>query len=54
MTTALYMLRAVQVGLHISDLDALELGDVLDIMTEASNDTTEYNRVATQEDFDKF
>lgn len=54
MTTALFMLRAIQVGLHINDLDALDIGDVLDMATEASNDTTEYKQVASQEDFDKF
>lgn len=48
------MLRAVQVGLHINDLDALDFGDVMDMITEASNDTTEYTPVATQEDFNKF
>lgn len=54
MTTALYLLRAVQVGLHFADLEELEFGDVVDMMTESANDTTEYKQVATQNDFDKF
>lgn len=48
------MLRVVQVGLHVADLDALDFGDVMDMITESSNDTTEYKQVATQEDFNKF
>lgn len=54
MTTALYILRFVQLGLHIADLDSLDFGDVVDIITEAANDNTEYKQVATQADFDKF
>ena len=54
MTTALYVLRAVQVGLSVADLDELEFGDVLDILTEGANDVAEYNQVATQADFDRF
>lgn len=54
MTTALYMLRAVQMGLHVADLDALDFGDVLDIMTESNNDKTEYKQLANQSDFDRF
>lgn len=54
MTTAVYMLRAVQLGLHIDDLDALDLGDVLDIMIESNNDKAEYKQLANQSDFDRF
>ncbi len=54
LTTALYILRAVQVGLHVNDLDALDMGDVMDIITESSNDSAEYKQVATQADFDRF
>ncbi len=41
-------------GLHIADLDSLEFGTVIDMMTESSNDNHEYKQVATQADFDKF
>lgn len=54
LTTALYILRAVQIGLHIDDLDALDMGDVMDIIAESSNDNVEYKQVATQSDFDRF
>ena len=54
MSTALYILRAVQVGLSFADLEELDFGDVLDIMTESANDGAEYHRVATQADFDRF
>ena len=54
MTTALFLLRAFEMGLHIEDLDSLEYGMVLDMMTEASNDDCAYTQLATQEDFDRF
>ena len=54
MTTALFLLRAVQVGLHLADLEVLELGEVLDIATESANDNAEYKQVASQADFDRF
>ena len=54
MTTGLFVLRAVQMGLSLSDLDGLEYGTVVDMMTEASNDECEYTPLANQEDFDKF
>lgn len=54
MTTGLFVLRAVQMGLSLDDLDGLEYGAVLDMMTESSNDDIRYSQLATQEDFDKF
>jgi hypothetical protein len=54
MTTALYLLRCLQIGLRLSDLDALDMGQVLDIITESGNDHEKYQQLATQEDFDKF
>lgn len=54
MTTAVFVLRAVQLGLALEDLDGLEYGAVIDMMIEAGNDECEYNDVATQEDFDRF
>ena len=48
------MLRAVQLGLSIQDLDELEESDVLDMLTESLNDEYNYPYKATQEDFDKF
>ncbi len=38
----------------MSDLDYLDFGMILDIMTESSNDGYEWSNVATQQDFDAF
>ncbi len=54
MTTALFMLRALQSGLKLSDLDELEFGEVIDIIIEAGNDYYDYPQVASQKDFDRF
>lgn len=54
MTTPLFLLRCVEIGISITDLDLLTVGVVIDIWTEKANDGVKYNRVATQEDFDKF
>lgn len=54
MTTALFLLRAVQMGVSVSDLDLLTIGMVQDMYIEAMNDGASYARVATQEDFDRF
>lgn len=53
-STALYLLRCIQIGLHMSDLECLTMGTVFDLFAESSNDDVEYNEVATQSDFDKF
>ena len=53
LNTALFILRALQVGLTLKDLDALDLGFVMDLVTENSNDSAEYRRLATQEDMDR-
>lgn len=54
MTTALFLLRCVEVGISVSELDLLSIGMVLDIWTEKANDSVKYNRVAGQAEFDKF
>ena len=54
MTTGLYLLRCVQIGLSITDLDMLEYGQVMDMLTESGNDDYKYPALATQDDFDKF
>ena len=54
MTTPLFLLRSVELGISIRDLDLLTIGLVLDMWTEKSNDGVKYKRLATQEDFDKF
>ena len=54
MTTALFLLRCIEIGISIADLDLLTIGMVMDIWTEKGNDGTTYDNVATQEYFDKF
>lgn len=54
MTTPLFLLRCVEIGISIVDLDLLTIGLVLDIWTEKSNDNVKYKKVAGQEEFDRF
>lgn len=54
MNTALFMLRAIQLGLTIADLEQLEEGFVVDMIIENQNDRETYRELATQADFDRF
>lgn len=54
MTTPLFLLRCVQIGLSIHDLDLLTIGMVNDMYAESGNDDCKYARLASQEDFDSF
>ena len=54
MTTPLFLLRCVQLGLSMCDLDFLTIGLVNDMFTERENDDFKYDSLATQEDFDAF
>lgn len=54
MTTPLFLLRCVEIGVFISDLDLLTVGLLIDMWTEKANDGVKYKKIATQEDFDKF
>lgn len=55
MTTALLILRAVQVGISVSDMELLTIGMLNDIYAEAINDKEgEYAQLASQEDMDNF
>ena len=54
MTTPLFLLRCVQLGLSMADLDMLSIGLINDMYAESSNDDYKYPEVATQEDFDRF
>ena len=55
MTTALYLLRCVELGLSIADLELLEIGMVWDMFTESNNDGWDgWAYKATQADFDRF
>lgn len=57
MTTALFMLRCVQIGLSIRDLDLLTIGMVNDMFIESRNDEVAdkvYHQIAGQAQFDAF
>lgn len=54
MTTPLFMLRCVQLGVSVKDLDLLTIGLVNDMFVESQNDEYEYPELAKQDDFDKF
>ncbi len=55
MTTPLFLLRCVQLGISIRDLDLLTIGMVNDMFAESRNDDySGYHEVATQADFDLF
>lgn len=53
MNTPLFLLRAVQLGLSIADLDYLSVGMVFDMLVEKQNDSYEYPVLATQADIDR-
>ena len=53
MTTPLFLLRCVQLGISSRDLDLLTIGMVNDMYAESSNDEYKgYAQIATQMDFD--
>ena len=55
MTTPLFLLRCVQIGLSLSELDLLTIGVVNDMFTEKENDEyNDWSKVAGQEDYDAF
>lgn len=47
MTMPLFLLRSVEIGISIQDMDLLTVGLVIDMRTEKANDGMKYNRVAT-------
>jgi len=54
MTTPLFMLRCVQLGISIADLDLLTVGLVNDMFLESSRDKIEWKEQASQADMDRF
>ena len=54
MTTALFMLRCVELGLSIADLDLLTIGSVNDMFLEKNRDSMEWKEQASQSDFDSY
>ncbi len=54
MTTALFTLRCVQLGLNIADLELLTIGEVSDLFLENTRDSIEWQQEASQDDMDRF
>ena len=56
MTTPLLLLRCVQLGIHISELDLLTIGTVSDMYNEMQRDEhpEDFARLPIQSDFDNF
>ena len=56
MTTPLLLLRAVQLGVQIGEMDLLTIGTINDMYTEMQNDENQgaYNTLASQDDMDRF
>lgn len=52
-TTALFLLRAVQLRIPIRDLELLTIGMLNDMYAEAANDHLDWPTLATQEDMDR-
>ena len=53
-STALFLLRCIQLGMSMTDLDHLTTGMVYDIFIEHTNDDYEWDELATAEDIAKF
>ena len=54
MNTALFVLRYLQIGLRLTDLDLIDEGMAYDMMVESGNDSAEYKVMASQEDMNRF
>ena len=54
MTTPLFLLRCVQLGISIRDLDLLTIGMVNDMFAESRNDEYPYREISGQDEFDNF
>ena len=54
MTTSMFMLRCVELGLNIADLDLLTIGSVNDMFNEKSRDSMEWREEASQADMNRF
>jgi hypothetical protein len=54
MTTPLFLLRCLQIGLSLDELDLLTIGMVTEIAIERANDDYEYCYIADQQAMDEF
>ncbi|MDY4579225.1 MAG: hypothetical protein SO471_15015 [Anaerobutyricum hallii] len=44
----------MQLGIHISELDLLTIGTVMDMYTELQRDDEHHDQIASQDDMDRF
>ena len=54
MTMALLLLSAVQLGVHISEMDLLTIGEINEMYTEMQRDVEPHNQIASRDDMDRF
>lgn len=54
MTTPLFLLRCVQLGISMADMELLSIGLINDMYSESRNDEWKYCEIGTQEDMDLF
>lgn len=52
MTTSLFQLRALELGIKKQDLRFYSCGQIFGILTERSNDNYDWPKMATQADID--
>lgn len=52
MTTSLFQLRALELGIRKQDLRFYTCGQIFGILTERSNDNFDWPKMATQADID--
>ena len=50
----MYLLRAKQAGFSLEEMDMVTAGVVWDVITESSNDSYDYPKLAGQKEFNEF
>ena len=53
-TIGVYLLRAAELGIKITDLGNYHLGEITDMIIEKNNDYEEYPELAQESDIKKF
>lgn len=51
--TAVWFLRAKQLGLTLEEMDEMDIGFLIDLFIESINDEYKYPQMATQADIDR-
>ena len=54
MTTPLFLLRCVQLGISMADMELLSIGLINDMYSESRNDEWNYCQIVTQENMDRW